>query len=132
MPDKTNAPKDASVTEAITRVGDTLTAAADDKSGLSSAVIDYMGGEDSVGRRQIRERAERAGLGDTLRRWEHESLPHGGTEEMVPALLTPEEIDRFSAQTGLSRPATVAALAEILPNACRLDHIEDEQKSGGG
>ena len=127
MPNNTDVSKDTSLTETATKIGDTLFGARDDKSGLSSAVLSYMGAEESAGRQQVRERARHAGLADKLHRWEHETMPAHATEDEVTSLLTPEEIDRFSAQTGLSRPATLAALTEILPNACRLDHIKDRQ-----
>lgn len=127
MSSNKNVSGDKSLTETVTEIGDTLSGATDDKSGLASAVISYMGAEESAGRQQVRERARHAGLADKMHRWEHERTPAHATESEVIALLTPEEIDRFSAQTGLSRPATLSALKEILPNACRLDHVKDEQ-----
>ena len=103
------------------KVADVLTGARTDKSGLMSAMIEYMGERNSTGRRVVHERARNEGLEQTVRQWEAAPSSTPTQADVVTRLLPADVIDHFSRQTGLSRPATIAGLADLLPHMSRLD-----------
>lgn len=103
------------------KVADVLTGARTDKSGLMSAMIEYMGARNGTGRRILHERARNEGLEPTVRQWEAAPSPAPTQADVVTKLLPADVIDHFSRQTGLSHAATIAGLADLLPHLSRLD-----------
>ncbi|NVN11653.1 MULTISPECIES: YidB family protein [Nguyenibacter] len=106
-----------SLAKSASALGDFLTGARYDHSGLISALNEYL---DRVRREHglygFADRAAAAGYGDIVMRWrtDHEAGP--ATEEMVRALFTPSDLDWFAEQTGLSARAVELILARQLPN----------------
>ncbi|MBV1824648.1 YidB family protein [Komagataeibacter oboediens] len=103
------------------KVADVLTGARTDTSGLMSAVIAYMGDAGSPGRRDLHDRARRAGLEAQVTQWENHPTNTPVGEDVVTRLFPAPVIDRFSAETGLSHNATIKGLSDLLPHLSRLD-----------
>ncbi|MBE7730183.1 hypothetical protein F1542_10525 [Komagataeibacter sp. FXV3] len=106
---------------AADKVADTLTGARTDTSGLMSAVIAYMGDAGSPGRRELYDRARKAGLEAQVTQWENHPTNTPADESVVTRLIPAPVIERFSAETGLSRNATIKGLSDLLPHLSRLD-----------
>lgn len=107
--------------QAAGKVADVLTGARTDTSGLMSAVIAYMGNANSPGRKDLHARARKAELEDQVIRWETHPTNTPVDESVVTTLIPDPVIDRFSNETGLSRPATIKGLSDLLPHLARLD-----------
>lgn len=103
------------------KVADVLTGARDDTSGLMSAVIAYMGAARGPGRRELHDRARRAGLEAQVTQWENHPSNTPADEDVVTRLIPAPVIARFSAETGLSHNATIKGLSNLLPHLSRLD-----------
>ncbi|NHO32505.1 YidB family protein [Acetobacter fallax] len=101
---------------ALNKIADTLTRAHGDNSGLASAVVEYLGKEGSPGIPVVRGRAKEAGLEGLLEFWRRAPSHTSLEDTLVTALISEEQIEHFSAETGLSRAATVKGLGDILPN----------------
>ena len=115
-----NAAKDQ-IGQAANKVADVLTGARTDTSGLMSAVIAYMGDAGSPGRRELHDRARKAGLEAQVTQWENHPTDTPVDESVVTRLIPTPVIERFSAETGLSHNATVKGLSDLLPHLSRLD-----------
>ncbi|MFT8541307.1 hypothetical protein [Acetobacter sp.] len=114
------------VTNAITHVGDFITGATGDRSGLMTALNEVLG---PVPRpdlpSKLEKRAQAMGMISTIRRWQ--SAPHSppATEAEVRGFFLQEELDWFSEQTGLSDLATMKMIRKMLPQCVRLRAIHD-------
>ncbi|GBQ34173.1 hypothetical protein GOB83_03130 [Acetobacter fabarum] len=114
------------VSNAITHVGDFITGATGDKSGLMTALNEVLG---PVPRpdlpSKLEKRAQAMGMISTIRRWQ--SAPHSppATEAEVRGFFLQEELDWFSEQTGLSDLATMKMIRKMLPQCVRLRAIHD-------
>ncbi|MBB2201393.1 YidB family protein [Gluconacetobacter tumulisoli] len=105
-----------SITNSATSLGDFLTGAKYDHSGLVSAIHEYL---DNIRRESglngFAERAAAAGYGDIVARWKADDKAGPMTEDMVRRLIAQPDLDWFAEQTGLSGPAVVQILARQLP-----------------
>ncbi|GBR11443.1 YidB family protein [Acetobacter oeni] len=101
---------------ALNTIADKLTRAHGDHSGLSSAVIEYLGKEGSPGIPLVRARAKNAGLDGLLEFWRKGPSQKSFEDTLITALISEEQIQQFASETGLSRAATVKGLADILPS----------------
>lgn len=114
------------VTNAITHVGDFITGAKFDRSGLLTALNEVLGPVPRPDHpSKLEKRAQAMGMIDTIRRWQ--SAPHSppATEEEVRGFFLQEELDWFSEQTGLSDLATMKIIRKILPQCVRLRAVHD-------
>ncbi|GBQ28572.1 hypothetical protein HLH34_06040 [Gluconacetobacter azotocaptans] len=105
-----------SITDSATTLGDFVTGAKYDHSGLVTAMHEYL---DRVrhesGLNGFAERAAAAGYGDIVARWKADDKAGPMTEDMVRGLIAKPDLDWFANQTGLSAPAVVQILARQLP-----------------
>jgi len=97
-------------------LGDFLTGAQYDQSGLVSSLYDYLHG---IGHDAFRERALACGLKDTVDGWAQSNEPEVTSAETVKALVPDDAIERLSHDTGLSHNAVQTSLREVLPKAVR-------------
>ncbi len=105
-----------SITDSATALGDFLTGAAYDHSGLVSAIHEYLDGvKREYGVNGFADRAVAAGYGDTVARWRVDGNTGPITEDMVRTLIAQHDLEHFAAQTGLSLSAVVTILAKQLP-----------------
>jgi uncharacterized protein YidB (DUF937 family) len=105
-----------SITNSATTLGDFLTGARYDHSGLVSAINEYLDGvRREYGLNGFAERAEAAGYGDIVARWKADDNAGPMTEEMVRTLIAQNDRNWFAEQTGLSEKAVVMILAKQLP-----------------
>ncbi|GBR01331.1 hypothetical protein GLI01_26080 [Gluconacetobacter liquefaciens] len=105
-----------SITDSATTLGDFLTGAAYDHSGLVTAMHEYLDGvKREHGLNGFAERAAAAGYGDIVARWKADDKAGPMTEEMLRTLIAQRDLEHFAAQTGLSVPAVVTILAKQLP-----------------
>ncbi|ACI50366.1 conserved hypothetical protein [Gluconacetobacter diazotrophicus PA1 5] len=105
-----------SATNLGTTLGDFLTGARYDLSGLTSAINEYLDGvRREYGPNGFAERAEAAGYGDIVARWKADDKTGPMTEDMVRTLIVPNDLEWFAGQTGLSDRAVVMILAKQLP-----------------
>ena len=108
------------VAHITTRIGDFLTGAQGDRSGVLSVLNDILGPLPAPEHPSMLEnRAETAGLLPTIRAWQDNDTPAPADEGTIRALFRPVELERFSTQTGLSEPAAMNILREMLPAAVR-------------
>jgi len=108
---------------AATLIGDLITGARSDHSGLLSSINDVLGPLPAPGKPSILElRAERAGVLDMLRVWQHtaEKDKLRAPQDTIRVLFHPDEIRRFSTETGLSHPAVIDILTEMLPQCVHI------------
>ncbi|NHN89705.1 YidB family protein [Acetobacter conturbans] len=94
---------------------DFLTRAHKDNSGLATAVGEYMGKDGSPGIPVVRQRAREAGLDGLLQSWRDKIVKEPARDEDVRILIPEEQIKVFGRATGLSDPAVVSGLAEVIP-----------------
>lgn len=99
----------------LNTIGDALSRAHGDNSGLTSVVIEYLGKEGSPGIPVVRARAKDVGLDGLLEYWRRERRTKPLVEDLLVSLFTEEQISSFADQTGLSREATIRGLSDILP-----------------
>lgn len=105
-----------SITDSATTLGDFLTGARYDHSGLVSAVHEYLDGvKREYGLNGFAERAATAGYGDIVARWKADDTAGPMTEDMVRTLIAQRDLDHFAEQTGLSTQAVVTILTKQLP-----------------
>ncbi|GAA4503691.1 YidB family protein [Gluconacetobacter tumulicola] len=105
-----------SITDSATTLGDFLTGARYDHSGLVSAVHEYLDGvKREYGPNGFAERAAAAGYGDIVARWKADDTAGPMTEDMLRTLIAQRDLELFAEQTGLSVPAVVTILARQLP-----------------
>ncbi|MCE2563627.1 YidB family protein [Komagataeibacter sp. FNDCF1] len=103
-----------------TRIGDFLTGAQGDRSGALSVLNDILGPLPAPEHPSMLEnRAEDAGMLPVIRAWQEHDQNPPTDESTIHALFRPAEIERFSTQTGLSEPAAMNILREMLPMAIR-------------
>jgi len=108
------------VAHLTTRIGDFLTGAQGDRSGALSVLNDILGPLPAPEHPSMLEnRAEAAGLLPTIRAWQEHAQSQPADEATIHALFRPAELERFSTQTGLSEPAAMNILREMLPTAVR-------------
>ncbi len=100
---------------ALNTIADTLTRAHGDHSGLSTAVVEYLGKEGSPGIPVVRARAKETGLEGLLEFWRSAQTQKSLVDHLITTLISEEQIRIFAEETGLSRDATVKGLADILP-----------------
>ncbi len=115
-----------SVSNAISSVGDFVTAAWFNKSGLLSALNEVLGPVPAPDRpSKLEQRAEAMGMISTIRRWQ--TAPHSppASEAEVRGFFLQEELDWFSEQTGLSDTATMHIIRRLLPRCVRLRALHD-------
>ena len=114
------------VTTAISQVGDFVTAATFDKSGMLTALNEVLGPIPRPDRpSKLEQRAQAAGMIGTIRRWQAAPKSPPATEREVRTFFLPEELDRFSEQTGLTDTATLRMVRRLLPICVRLRAIHD-------
>lgn len=105
-----------SITNSATKLGDFLTGAQYDHSGMVTAINEYLdGAKREYGLNGFAERAASAGYGDIVARWKADDTAGPMTEEMLRTLIGPRDVEHFAEQTGLSVPAVVTILAKQLP-----------------
>lgn len=108
------------VTNAATQVGDFLTFATQDESGLLSLLNDLLGPlpeRDSPS--MLEQRARAVGMIDIIRHWQRTEKAGPATEEEIKQFFTPAELQRLSVETGLSEQATLAMVCALLPRCVR-------------
>ncbi|GBR02622.1 YidB family protein [Acetobacter oeni] len=99
----------------LNTVADFLTGAPTDHSGIASAVSEYAGKENAPGIPEIRRRAHEAGLDGVLLGWRQEISKQPADETVIKKLIPEDIIQKISKETGVSVPATVTGLAQVLP-----------------
>ncbi|CEF57199.1 hypothetical protein [Acetobacter ghanensis] len=115
-----------SVTNAITHVGDFITGATLDRSGLLTALNEVLGPVPRPDQpSKLEKRAQAMGMTDTIRRWQSAPNSAPATEEEVRGFFLQEELDWFSEQTGLSDLATMKMIRRMLPQCVRLRALHD-------
>ncbi|GBQ68242.1 hypothetical protein AA103196_1898 [Ameyamaea chiangmaiensis NBRC 103196] len=97
-------------------IGDFVTGAQYDQSGLTSSLHEYLHG---VGHEPFHEHARTAGLEQEVKSWSTSDSTEITTEDTVRALLPKSAIDHFAHETGLTENAVVTTLQEVLPKAVR-------------
>jgi len=106
-----------------TALGDFVTGAQYDQSGLVSSLHEYLHG---VGHEAFKTRATECGLQDTVERWATTDETEVATPESVQLLLPEDAINKLGHETGLSHNAVVTMLREVLPKAVRRMRKRDE------
>lgn len=104
----------------FTRAGDFLTGATGDQSGLITVLNEMLGPitrKDQPTRLETRSRTPY--VFDAVSQWQERDNPAPTTESMIHALFSPEEIRKFSEETGLSSPAAMEILKVIVPLCAR-------------
>ncbi|POF63822.1 hypothetical protein CFR73_02085 [Novacetimonas maltaceti] len=104
----------------FTRAGDFLTGATGDQSGLITVLNEILGPitrKDQPTRLEARSRTPE--IMDMVSHWQVQDRPGPTTEAVIHALFSPEEIRRFSDETGLSAPAAMEILKDIVPLCAR-------------
>ncbi|GAN55147.1 hypothetical protein [Tanticharoenia sakaeratensis] len=110
---------DFSVT--ATALGDFFTGARTDHSGLLSILNQIMGHLPAPGAPStLEQRAEPHGLIPELRRWQAGEPGVYASESTIRTLFHPDELARFSRETGLSPPAVMDILRELVPACVRI------------
>ncbi|WP_256940570.1 hypothetical protein [Acetobacter indonesiensis] len=108
------------ITSAATQVGDFLTFAKQDESGLLSVINDILGPVPQPDHpSKLEERASAAGMIDVIRYWQATDKAPPATEEEIRQFFIPSELTSISDQTGLSEDATMSMLRELLPRSVR-------------
>lgn len=108
------------VTDAATQVGDFLTFAQQDESGLLSLLNDLLGPLPEPDHPSLLEQRARAvGMSDTIRHWQQAEKAGPATEVQIRQFFTPDELERLSEETGLSGAATLAMVRALLPRCVR-------------
>ncbi|CEF42792.1 hypothetical protein ASN_3567 [Acetobacter senegalensis] len=108
------------ITSAATQVGDFLTFATQDESGLLSVINDILGPVPQPDHpSKLEERAEAAGMIDVIRYWQTTDKARSATPEEIQRFFTKSELDSISEQTGLSEEATMSMMCELLPRCIR-------------
>lgn len=107
-------------TSAATQVGDFMTLASQDVSGMLSILNDLLG---PVPRpdapSKLEQRACAADMIQVIRTWQAQDNAPPATEAEIRQFFTPEELVQFSNETGLSEPATLSMLQKLLPRCVR-------------
>lgn len=113
--------------EPMNTVADFFTWAHRDNSGLATTVSQYMGKQGAPGIPEVRRRAHEEGLDDLLQSW-RDAIPRGPTtERVVRILISPDKIEEFARETGLSQTATVNGLAEVIPGIVYRNALRERQ-----
>nr|WP_298795037.1 YidB family protein [uncultured Acetobacter sp.] len=108
------------LTSAVTQVGDFMTLASQDVSGMLSVLNDMLGPVPKPDvSSKLETRASAAGMIETIRLWQKQDDAPPATEAEIRQFFTPDELDQFSHQTGLSNPATLNMLQTLLPKCVR-------------
>ncbi|MFT8590719.1 MAG: hypothetical protein ABF746_05795 [Acetobacter orientalis] len=108
------------VSSAATQVGDFLTFAKQDESGLLSLLNDLLGPLPQPDHpSMLEQRARAVGMIDTIRYWQGADKAGPATEVEIKQFFTPDELERLSEETGLSEQATLAMVRELLPRCVR-------------
>ncbi|GAN59268.1 hypothetical protein [Acetobacter cibinongensis] len=108
------------VTSAASQVGDFLTFATQDESGLLSLLNDILGPLPQPGHpSKLERRAEHVEMLPVIRGWQAQDKAAPATEEQIRQFFTPEELATLSKETGLSETATMSMVQELLPRCVR-------------
>ncbi|KXV77655.1 alpha/beta hydrolase family protein [Acetobacter cerevisiae] len=108
------------LTSAVTQVGDFMTLASKDVSGMLSVLNDLLGPVPQPNApSKLEQRASAAGMIDVIRGWQAQDNAPPATEAEIKQFFTPEELTQFSNETGLSDTATLSMLQTLLPRCVR-------------
>lgn len=108
------------LTSAVSQVGDFMTLASKDVSGMLSVLNDLLGPVPQPDApSKLEQRASAAGMIDVIRNWQVQDDAPPATEAEIQQFFTPEELTQFSNETGLSDTATLSMLQTLLPRCVR-------------
>lgn len=108
------------LSSAVTQIGDFITQAKQNESGLLSVLNDLLGPVPKPGApSKLQQRAAAVGMEDLIRLWQTQDDAPAATEEEIRQFFTQAELDNVSNETGLSDQATLSMLQTLLPTCVR-------------
>lgn len=97
-----------------------MTLASQDVSGMLSLLNELLGPlPQPDAPSKLEQRANAVGMIEVIRTWQAQDEAPPATEAEIRQFFTPEEITRFSEETGLSDLATMNMLQNLLPRCVR-------------